>query len=134
MLAGRPHEAAGNGSPRWMTAAPRERGTEPGLQADSPPYRDVSMVIVAREPDGRWYVTFTLDTAAPQPLGQTGRAAGVDLGVKDFAVTSDGQHWTCPSCRARHDRDINAAKNILAAGLAVSACGVGVRHPGTPRG
>ncbi len=25
MLAGRPHEAAGNGSPRWMTAAPRER-------------------------------------------------------------------------------------------------------------
>ena len=26
MLAGRPHEAVGNGSPRWMTAAPRERG------------------------------------------------------------------------------------------------------------
>ena len=25
MLAGRPHEAAGNGSPRWMTADPRER-------------------------------------------------------------------------------------------------------------
>jgi hypothetical protein len=36
MLAGRPHEAAGNGSPRWMTVAPRKRGTEPGLQADSP--------------------------------------------------------------------------------------------------
>jgi hypothetical protein len=36
MLAGRPHEAVGNGSPRWMTAAPRKRGTEPGLQADSP--------------------------------------------------------------------------------------------------
>ena len=25
MLAGRPHETVGNGSPRWMTAAPRER-------------------------------------------------------------------------------------------------------------
>ena len=25
MLAGRPHEAVGNGSPRWMTVAPRER-------------------------------------------------------------------------------------------------------------
>ncbi len=24
MLAGRPHEAAGNGSPRWMAAGPRE--------------------------------------------------------------------------------------------------------------
>jgi hypothetical protein len=38
MLAGRPHEAVGNGSPRWMTVAPRERGTEPGLQADSPTF------------------------------------------------------------------------------------------------
>jgi hypothetical protein len=37
MLAGRPHEAAGNGSPRWMTAGPPSGGcTEPGLQADSP--------------------------------------------------------------------------------------------------
>jgi len=26
MPAGRPHETAGNGSPRWMTAASRERG------------------------------------------------------------------------------------------------------------
>jgi transposase len=34
---------------------------------------------------------------------------------------------------ARHDRDINAAKNILAAGLAVTACGADIRHTGFPR-
>ncbi|MFD4977081.1 RNA-guided endonuclease InsQ/TnpB family protein [Streptomyces sp. NPDC058424] len=34
--------------------------------------------------------------------------------------------WTC-ACGATHDRDANAAKNLLAAGLAVSVCGAGVR-------
>lgn len=38
------------------------------------------------------------------------------------------RHWTCPACKAEHDRDVNAARNILAAGLAVSACGPDVRQ------
>ena len=66
----------------------------------------------------RWY-----------PSSKTCSACGYLLAVLGLSA----RHWTCPSCGTRHDRDINAAKNILAAGLAVSACGGDVRHPGSPR-
>ena len=230
-----------------------------------------STVTVSREPDGRWYASLAVDIADPDPLPTTGTAVGVDLGVTDFAVTSDGERitnprhlerkaanlaryqrrmarkqrgsnnrakarqkvarayrkvraarrdflhktstnlvrrydtivvedlavsnmvrnrrlaraisdcgwgefrsqlaykaqrtgrtlvvidrwypssktcsscgyllaglklsiraWTCPACRTLHDRDVNAAKNILAAGLVVAACGGDVRHRGSP--
>ena len=34
--------------------------------------------------------------------------------------------WTCTKCSTTHDRDLNAARNVLAAGLAVLAFGENV--------
>jgi len=73
-----------------------------------------AIVILSREPDGRWYVTFTVDAAAPAPLAETGRAVGVDLGVRNFAVTSDGEKIANPRHLERKARSLSRYQRRLA--------------------
>jgi putative transposase len=75
---------------------------------------DPAMVIVSCEPDGRWYVTFTVDTADAEPLPPAGRAVGVDLGVTDFAVTSEGERIANPRHLDRRARALARYQRRLA--------------------
>lgn len=63
-------------------------------------------VVISRDPDGRWYVTFAVDAGAPEPLEEAGHAIGVDLGLKDFAVTSDGERIANPRMLERRARNL----------------------------
>ncbi|WP_218164784.1 RNA-guided endonuclease InsQ/TnpB family protein [Lentzea waywayandensis] len=56
------------------------------------------------------------------PSSKLCSVCGVSTGDMPLHVRT----WTC-GCGAVHDRDVNAARNILAAGLAVTVCGAGAR-------
>ncbi len=65
------------------------------------------------------------------PSSKTCSGCGHQIGALPLSI----REWMCPACGVRHDRDINAARNIRAAGLAVQACGDGVRpQRSTPGG
>ncbi len=60
-----------------------------------------------------------------EPTSQVCSACGVKDGPKPLSV----REWACATCGVVHDRDVNAARNILAAGRAdsLNACGGDVR-------
>src|SRR5689334_12893722 len=67
---------------------------------------DPATVTVSRDPCGRWHVSFAVDVADPVPLPAAGAVVGVDLGIKDFAVTSDGETIPNPRRLARRERNL----------------------------
>ena len=75
---------------------------------------DPTTVTVSKDPCGRWYVSFAVDVADPVQLPATGAVVGVDLGIKDFAVTSNGDKIPNPRMLARRERNLTRYQRRLA--------------------
>lgn len=76
------------------------------------PRRLVNRLLVAID---RWF-----------PSSRRCSGCGFVMDLMPLSVRS----WVCPQCKAEHDRDVNAALNIKAAGLAVLALGANVSGRG----
>jgi putative transposase len=70
-----------------------------------------------------WYGRTVIAVDRFYPSSKTCSACGVIAAKLPLKI----REWECRACGAAHDRDVNAAINIRAAGLAVQACGDGVR-------
>ena len=46
---------------------------------------------VSQEPSGKYYVSFCCTDVDIKPLDKTNNSIGIDLGIKEFCITSDGE-------------------------------------------
>lgn len=51
---------------------------------------------ISQEPSGKYYCSICCTGVDIQPLPQTNNQVGIDLGIKDFAITSDGVKYNNP--------------------------------------
>lgn len=75
---------------------------------------DPSTVNVTRDAAGRWFVVLHVDTQDLDRLPTTGQTVGVDLGLKDFLVLSNGERIPHPKHMDRHEQRLKRYQRILA--------------------
>lgn len=56
---------------------------------------EVKGIVVKRERSGKWFVIFQVEDE-PEPLPKTGKAIGVDMGIKHFLTDSEGRQIENP--------------------------------------
>jgi putative transposase len=66
-------------------------------------------VTLSREADG-WYVCFSCADVPVSPLPETGREAGVDLGIEAFATLSNGTRIFHPGWYRKAERALKTAQ------------------------
>lgn len=71
-------------------------------------------VTVSRMPDGRYYASLLLDNGAEKlKPNREGKAIGIDLGLSDFAVTSDGSKFSNPKHLKKHELNLKRKQRKL---------------------
>jgi putative transposase len=93
----------------------------------------VKTVTLSKNPDGRYFASMLVDDGIECPessteLGgcpaQQGNVIGIDLGLTDFAVTSEGSKYQHPKATKKHEKNLARKQKKLA--RKSGKCGLGV--------
>lgn len=75
---------------------------------------NLKTVTVSKLPDGRYYASLLMDDSIDMPKPSSeGKAIGIDLGLIDFAVTSDGSKFNNPKHFKKYDRNLKRKQRKL---------------------
>lgn len=67
---------------------------------------------VRRNPSGKHFVSILVETEV-QPLEKTGSSVGIDVGLKDFAILSDGTKYENPKWLRKLEKKLAKEQRIL---------------------
>ena len=71
-------------------------------------------VTVSKMPDGRYYASLLMDDGVDKPVvNEDGKAIGIDLGLLDFVVTSEGSKYPNPRHTKKHERNLKRKQKKL---------------------
>ena len=74
----------------------------------------IKTVTVSRLTDGRYYASLLVDDGIEKPESSAeGKAIGIDLGLTDFAVTSDGSKYQNPRHLKKHEGNLKRKQRKL---------------------
>ncbi|WP_017662371.1 RNA-guided endonuclease InsQ/TnpB family protein [Baaleninema simplex] len=67
----------------------------------------IKTVTLSQNPDGKYYASVLVENPKEPPLLSTeGKAIGIDLGLTDFAITSEGSKYNNPKHFDKHARNL----------------------------
>ena len=66
----------------------------------------IKSVTVSQTPSGKYFCSILVEKEDETPLPKTNCNIGIDLGVKDFAITSDGIKYNNPKYRAKSEKKV----------------------------
>ena len=70
-------------------------------------------VTVSHESTGKWFVSVLFETEDPKPLEPAGNEVGIDLGLHDFAILSDGRKISNPKFLHKLEKKLRKEQRVL---------------------
>ena len=74
---------------------------------------NIKSAVVSQNPSGKYFVSVLVDTEHSQ-MESTGSAIGLDLGIKDLAITSDGEKFENPKLIKKYEKKLAKEQRKLA--------------------
>jgi putative transposase len=74
---------------------------------------EIKSATISKNPSGKYYISILCVIEKPTKHKKTGKSIGIDLGIKDFIITSEGQRYCNPKFIRKYERRLARKQRIL---------------------